>query len=482
MSLGNSWLVIPGQPVLSGIILAIIFFVLAYLARAPMLQAIHALGRVLYRMFRLAARSVAIAERRLDARNREVLLASGREAAERMVDREFHRIERVVNRDLQAYPELHRRISEHIRRIDEDFRNNNESPPTPPEWVKAVEAVAKLQETADPAVASVLGDIRKSLVRAQEKATHEYRKAAARRHRLLAGMAPSWRGIERDLSGVGKGVNTLLDRSGRIDRQMEEFEEIRNATDRAQQTLSSSSLTQFFVSALVMAIAIGGAMINFYLISRPMQEMVGGNSTIGPFLTANIAAMVIIFVELSMGLFLMESLRITRLFPVIGALDDRMRHRMIWITFGFLVALACVESGLALMRATLAASEQQLLQSLGNGGAAAAASAPQHQLIPMITQMVLSFILPFALAFVAIPLESLVQSARTVLGVVGVVLLRALRFVLRLLGNASVGGAGLLARLYDLLIFVPLRVEALFLLRRGGSGGALSGSPRRGED
>ncbi|HYW90949.1 MAG TPA: hypothetical protein VFA95_00545 [Gammaproteobacteria bacterium] len=481
MSLGNSWLVIPGQPVLSGIILAFVFLVLAYLARAPMLQSIHALGRVLYRMFRLAARSVAIAERRLDARNREVLLASGREAAERMVEREFHRIERVVNRDLQAYPDLHRRISEHIRKIDEDFRSNNESPPTPPEWVKAVEAVAKLQETADPAVASVLGDIRKSLVRAQEKATHEYRKAAARRHRLLAGMAPSWRGIERDLAGVEKSVNTLLDRSGRIDRQMEEFEEIRNGTDRAQQTLSSSSLTQFFVSALVMAIAIGGAMINFYLISRPMQEMVGGNSTIGPFLTANIAAMVIIFVELSMGLFLMESLRITRLFPVIGALDDRMRHRMIWITFGFLVVLACVESGLALMRATLAASEQQLLQSLGNAGAAAA-SAPQHQMIPMVTQMVLSFILPFALAFVAIPLESLVQSARTVLGVVGVVLLRALSFLLRLLGNASVGGAGLLARLYDLIIFVPLRFEALVVRRAGSGSAALSGRPGQGED
>ena len=33
-----------------------------------------------------------------------------------------------------------------------------------------------------------------------------------------------------------------------------------------------------------------------------------------------------------MGLFLMESLRITRLFPVIGALPDKTRVRMIWIT------------------------------------------------------------------------------------------------------------------------------------------------------
>jgi len=37
-----------------------------------------------------------------------------------------------------------------------------------------------------------------------------------------------------------------------------------------------------------------------------------------------------------MGLFLMDSLRITRLFPVIGALPDRIRVRMIWITFSIL--------------------------------------------------------------------------------------------------------------------------------------------------
>ena len=48
-----------------------------------------------------------------------------------------------------------------------------------------------------------------------------------------------------------------------------------------------------------------------------------------------------------MGLFLMESLRITRLFPVIGALPDKMRVRMLWVTFSILVLLASVEAGLA---------------------------------------------------------------------------------------------------------------------------------------
>ena len=54
-----------------------------------------------------------------------------------------------------------------------------------------------------------------------------------------------------------------------------------------------------------------------------------------------------------MGLFLMESLRITRLFPVISALSDKMRVRMIFITFTILLLMASVEAGLAYMREVL---------------------------------------------------------------------------------------------------------------------------------
>src|SRR5690606_7702207 len=118
-------------------------------------------------------------------------------------------------------------------------------------------------------------------------------------------------------------------------------------TDRAVQTLSTSALVQFAVSTLVICVAIGGAIINFSLIARPMAEMVGGTSYIGAFRTADIAALVIILVEISMGLFLMESLRITRLFPVIAALPDRTRAYMCVFTLVMLTTLASVEAGLA---------------------------------------------------------------------------------------------------------------------------------------
>ena len=144
-----------------------------------------------------------------------------------------------------------------------------------------------------------------------------------------------------------------------------------------------SAFTQFAISLLVMVVAAGGAFINFKLIALPMSEMVGAGDYITSSLrTSEVAALVIIFVEASMGLFLMEALRITHLFPRIANLNDRMRRRMMWIALTLLVTLAGVEAALALMRDMLIADKQALLQSLatvqadGRPTAGSAASRP----------------------------------------------------------------------------------------------------------
>jgi hypothetical protein len=73
--------------------------------------------------------------------------------------------------------------------------------------------------------------------------------------------------------------------------------------------------------------------------------------------------------------------------------------------------------------------------------------------------MVMGFILPFALAFVAIPLESFVQSSRTVVGEVVAAAMRGTAFLLRLLGNMARYSGELLVNVYDLLAFPLLWVE-----------------------
>jgi len=171
---------------------------------------------------------------------------------------------------------------------------------------------------------------------------------------------------------------------------------------------------------------------------------------------------VIILVEVAMGLYLMESLRITRLFPVIGSLDDRMRVRMIWITFGILLILASVESALAFMRDAIAADLHALRQSLAD----AQVADPVNSWIPTVGQMALGFILPFALTFVAIPLESFVQSSRVVLGRATTAAMRSVAALLRLLASLVSQVGGFMVHFYDLLIFAPLWITGLVHGRR----------------
>ena len=87
--------------------------------------------------------------------------------------------------------------------------------------------------------------------------------------------------------------------------------------------------------------------------------------------------------------------------------------------------------------------------------------------IPMAGQMIMGFVLPFALAFVAIPLESVVHSLRTVLGVLLVQSMRGLGFALRFTGVIFRRFAKVLELGYDILIVIPLMVERWVLTMRG---------------
>lgn len=463
MSFTDFLIIIPGSPALSMLIWIVVGVVLLYLARSPAHHAIRSLTRVVHSSLRLAAKSVLLAQERLVQRNKEVLIAQGRESVERLIEREFHRVNTVVTRDLAAYPALQRTLSDQITRIDEDYRESAELPPPPPTWVDAIETISKVKSKSDSTVGNILKEIEKTSKGQYKQTMEEYRRSMGERHNILTKMVPYWRKLIQTLEEVGKKIAGLQERASVIDSKMKEYESMRSQTEEAERTLASSSMTQFVISGFALLIAFGGAVINFNLIALPMSEMVGGGSYIGPFKTADVAALVIILVEVAMGLYLMESLRITKLFPIISSMDDRMRIRMIWVTFGILLILACVESALAFMRDRIAADMQALRQSL----AAADVAGPAHSVIPTIGQMVMGFILPFALTFAAIPLESFVQSSRTVMGSVVAGLLRALAFILRLSGNIARYLGEFLVNIYDFIIFPPLWVEKAIKNGRG---------------
>jgi len=452
-------------------VLAVLAMLFLYAARKPMHALIHSLGRSAVGPLRLGARWLISAADRMAYRNRAVLLAHGRQEVGTRIEREFERIGALVTRELQGYPTLQRKLLDEITRVEEDYRKCGEVPPPPPDWVDAVTAMADVKG-GNEMVMRVLEEIRRSVNSIHDKAIAEYRRAYEGRHRILEGFMPFWRSLDKTLGQVDRNIASLHSSAATVDAQMEKYEEIVSGSDKAEHALNVSGFTQFAIAALVLAVAAGGAFINFKLIALPMSEMVGA----GDYITANlrtseVAALVIILVEASMGLFVLEALRITHLFPRIANLNDRTRRRMMWIALGLLVTLAGVEAALALMRDLLIADKQALLQSLATVQAQAATDGWVGS-IPTAGQMLLGFILPFALAFIAIPLESLIHSSRTVGGVLLMALVRVLAFALRLASNVTRNLSRLLIRLYDVAIVVPLLVERLVK-------GRLTGASRR---
>ncbi|MCW8935955.1 MAG: hypothetical protein OQK98_14655 [Gammaproteobacteria bacterium] len=451
---------IKGQPELSILIWVCILILVMYIARQPAHQMILLLTRSLRNALRLMAQSVMIAEKQLKKRNREVLLAQGQEHAERFIEREFQRVEILVNRDLSGYPSLQRDLKEQITRIDEDYVQSSEVPPKPPEWLKAVKAVADIPDNGSPVVAKILNDIHNTLKKALETDLQEYRRASRDRHGLLKKMMPYWRSLNNSLNSVERKITGLEQRSIIIDGQMQTYEDIRNQTGYAERMLSSSSLTQFFISGLALCLAVIGMYVNFQLIALPMEEMVGAASYLGSssIRASDVSALFIVSIEVILGLFLMESVGITRLFPVIHLLEDHKRKLIFWIMLSFLVVFAGIEASLAYMRDMLAADREALSQLLTG----VEVTEPPLRWIPSLGQMVMGFILPFVLTFVAIPLESFIHSFRTVSGLFIVWLLHLLVVSIRFVAYIIYAMGKMLMNVYDLIIFIPLKVESSF--------------------
>jgi hypothetical protein len=466
----NTWMIWPDNTVLSVLVLVLVAMVCLYAARAPMHGMIRAAAQALSASLRMASRWLFSAAAVMKERNKAVLLAQGRKEVGQRIEREFERVGILVTRDLQGYPVLQRKLLEAITRIEEDYKKCGEVPPPPPDWVEAVAAVAQIKTGGGEVVQKILDEIRQSVERIHDKAIGEYRRAFEERHDILEGALPFWRSIEKTLKQVDKKMSDLAENAATVDSQMKKYQKIAAKSDEAESILSTSAFTQFNIAVIVLTIALGGAFVNFKLIALPMSEMVGaGDYLTASLRTSEVAALVIILVEASMGLFLMEALRITHLFPRITNLSERARRRMIWISLVLLVILASVEAALALMRDMLIADKQALLQSLAAAPAAAASDGWVGR-IPTAGQMVLGFILPFALAFVAIPLESFIHSARNIGGAMLADLVRMLGFALRVLGHVTRHLGRLLLHFYDLLVVLPLMVEHLVKSVRSGGG------------
>jgi len=455
MNTTNLLLLWSDNPSTSVVIWAVLIILAMYLGRQSGHRFISSITGLLNTAFKVTSDTLTGFEQNIVKRNKQVILHEGKLSTERLIEREFHRVNSLVALDLSGYPAVQRNITDTINQIEADYQASNETPPSPPDWLEAVEAISKVKGNGDSAVDKILENIQDSLEKSHDETMKEYRKSSSNRLQYLKKMLPSWRSLSQTVSGMSKSITDLSDRAEHIDKQMEVYEKIKNEEDKVASLLSTSSLTQFFISTLVLVIAILGGVINFQLIALPMSEMVGGTNEIAGWKTADIAAMVIIMIEVAMGLFLLESLQITNLFSLIGSMDDKMRKRMMIVSLVILTILASVEASLAYMRDLLSMDREVLMQSLSG----VATSNVEFRWIPSVGQMVMGFVLPFALAFVAIPLESFIHSSRTVIGLLAVGVVRMMVYVSNLFMQLTEQIGRISTHAYDMIIFLPLTLE-----------------------
>ncbi len=432
-----------------------------YAARVPMHRALRSIAQTVGGGFRLASRWCRAMATELRERSRELALEAGRESSERKIEQEFTRLQQSFGRDLAELPRLQRKVDDLVTKLDADYEECRQSPPAAPGWSDAVQALATVPSPADAAMVKALEEFHKSAVAGEKKALDEYRKASSQRHKILDGMRPNLKELRRAAESAAKSCREALSVTGRIDGYIEDYEMVRKGDNGAGRVHAWSAFNAFLISTLVMGVALAGAFINFQLIALPMSELVPANTHILGMSVPSIAALVIVLMEVATGMFVMEMLGITNLFPQLRSLPVSRRRLVLGVAFFGLLLLACIESSLAILREHLVAAETALKESLAGSAAAGAADVarPLESRIPMIGQAVLGFVLPWILAMVAIPLEVMVRNA----GPVGLLSLSigadASSYVMRAMGSALRYLALAMRALYDVYIAIPLQVE-----------------------
>src|SRR4051794_13361778 len=450
----------PANPAASLLALFILSNVFLYAARHPMHKALREVGRLLGGAFRVSARWCRGMSAKVAQRDHEMIVEMGKGDVQAKVGREFHRIEGAYAKELARYPDLHRKLDDVLTKIDADFQETATAAPAAPGWSDAVTAVTKMPPTGDRVVTKLLEEIHKSAVAGEKKALQEFRDATAKKHKILGSMAPAWKELKKLAVDVGAAVTGALESTKRIDGYMAQFEKVRAADAKAIRALGWNATQLFVVSVLVMAVAMGGAFVNFNLIALPMSELVPSGSRIGGMPVSTVAALVIVLMEVAAGVFAMEMLGITSFFPKLELLPKSRRRIILTVAVGGLLMLACIEASLAVLREQIVDSSNALKASLAGAPATVTETASSH--IPVIGQAVLGFILPWILAMVAVPLETMISTG-------GHIVLSAVTFLLYGAGMVCrLGGHGMrylceaARHLYDVYIVIPLQIERMF--------------------
>jgi hypothetical protein len=428
----------PEHAALSLLVLWVGSVVFLWAAREPVLALLRALGEFIAEGCASVARACDSAANELRKRAHAALLAAGRLEAQGRLGREIQRIDKAFAERLGQYSGLQRRLDDLLVHLEADYQDCAITPPEVPGWSAAVQAIAQIPTPGDANVQKVLESIRESSEDAAERALKQHRDDSAKRHKLLAGMGSLWKEARDLLGRMRESVAAALETTARIH--------------------TYSAVKLFVVSLLVLGVALGGAFVNFQLIALPMSELVPAGARIGGVPVATISALVVVLMETALGIFAMDMLGVTDLFPKLQGIPVSRRRLLLGLSLAGLLFLSCVESSLAVLRESIAEADAALRMSLAGDEARAVTQASASQ-IPVVGQAVLGFVLPWILAMVAIPLELLLDSGRHVVSSLVVLVLQAISLLGRAGAHSATRLTAMLAALYEIYVSIPTKLE-----------------------
>lgn len=451
----------PDMPFLSILLLVSTSMVFLYFARAPLHQALDSLNDGIAGGLTKISDWIKSVVVKLREKNKRVLLESSIADSEQKIAQEFKRMEASYTKHLADYPSLHLKLDESIANIDSDFKECGQVVPEAPGWSDAVESIARMKGSAsgDRVIEKMLKELHKSAVEGEKAALSEMRKTASKRHKILSSLSPTWTKILKVMNVVSTKVDLVLETTGKIEKYMQEYDKVRHGGADSIDMLSAKATKLFIFSLLVILVAGFGAFINFQLIALPMSELVPAGARVLGLQVSDVSALVIVALEIVLGIFLMEALGITGIFPQIAGMTISKRRILLYASLIGLFFLASVEAALAVLREHIAETNAATTQALA--GKAISAVSGDNSNITVIGQATLGFVLPWILAMVAVPLEMLIESSQHVLNKLLILVIMMVGYLVGILGHLLSTIMKAITHIYDAYIIIPTQIGNL---------------------
>ena len=448
----------PGASIAVWVAMSMVFL---YLARIPVHNMIQALSEATAGGLRKLAAWMKKAANELREKDRKVLLESGVARIQGEIAQEFSRIDTANAKALEGYPKLQLRLDESIDQIEKDYEESGQLVPQAPGWSEVIEAVGRAQDGSnDRIIESMLGEMHKSAVEGEKKALSEYRDATSKRHKILSGMSPAWKRIEKAGKEINKKVDKVMENGRNIEKYMNRYEKISKEEPESIDMLSAKVTKLFIISTLVIFVGLVGAFINFNLIALPMSELVPAGERVMGMKVSEVSALVIVALELVLGIFMFEAIGVTNTFPQIAAMTRGKRKIILFGCLLGLLFLSTVEASLAVLREHLA--EAKALLDISLAGESAASTENANSQITLIGQALLGFVLPWILAVIAIPLEMFIEASQHAFARFFHIFVSLLCHIANAIAYVLEGLLNIVVHLFDIYIIVPTQIASLF--------------------